>query len=41
MKNITKTLLVLVSALSISFAATAGDLSASGSANIINGVTTT
>ena len=33
MKNITKTLLVLVSALSISFAATAGDLSVSGSAN--------
>ena len=32
MKNITKTLLVLVSALSISFAATAGDLSVSGSA---------
>jgi len=33
MKNITKTLLVLVSALSISFAATAGELSISGSAN--------
>ena len=32
MKNITKTLLVLVSALSISFAATAGELSVSGSA---------
>jgi len=33
MKQITKTLLVLVSALSISFAAHAGDLSVSGSAN--------
>ena len=32
MKNITKTLLVLVSALSISFAATAGELSISGAA---------
>jgi len=32
MKNITKTLLVLVSALSISFAATAGELSVSGAA---------
>ena len=32
MKNITKTLLVLVSSLSISFAATAGELSVSGSA---------
>ena len=33
MKNITKTLLVLVSALSISFAAKAGELAVSGSAN--------
>ena len=32
MKQITKTLLVLVSALSISFAATAGELSMTGAA---------
>ena len=37
MKNITKTLLVLVSALSISFAATAGELSVSGSAQAFAG----